>query len=145
MVNYEDRINRKRKKETDFCKEAKTLRELFIQEKIKLTNTDIGFQSTTFLIESPRRYLALANDKYILENNHQAIQLIFYTLSIYMIFVFIVFGPYLANGLNNDAKNEEDPEDLFILDRGFRDCLGLTVSKENDENIAELVTKILYR
>ncbi|RMZ99549.1 hypothetical protein BpHYR1_012475 [Brachionus plicatilis] len=43
MHNFKQQIDRKRKKETDFCKEAKTLKELVIQEKNKLTKSGKDF------------------------------------------------------------------------------------------------------
>ena len=83
-------------------------------------------------------------------------------------------GPYLANGSNNDAKITEDilkkqekfrnffkENDIFIVDRGFRDCvgylndLGLRIEMPNflqnanqhttkEANESRLVTKIRW-
>lgn len=43
MHNFKQQIDRRRKKETDFCKEVKTLKELVIQEKNKLTKSGKDF------------------------------------------------------------------------------------------------------
>ena len=58
-------------------------------------------------------------------------------------YILDVIGPFLCNGVNNDAnitidvlsKNQQDldnlfrPDDLFVIDRGFRDSINDLESK----------------
>jgi len=90
-------------------------------------------------------------------------------------YILDVIGPFLCNGVNNDAnitidvlsKNQQDldnlfrPDDLFVIDRGFRDSINYLESKgysyrmpcflgkrkqhtTSEANLSRLVTKIRW-